>query len=531
MDESTPAAVVGGDGNGGSSGASTNAGEEVYASDPQRGDGGSSGSDGTADGGKRAGDHVALPQQMEHPEGGRLDHVVAAAVHLDISKAAALLQPIVCPSVPNQQKGGSPAAPTGPNVLSSGSSLPAQTRQGGTGMFSSGDSGNGAGGSVLQSHTTDNAQLRPATNTNQLPQSPGNTTVAKMAENQAHGKRPTIREGVPHTREVPLGLQELMDQGNSRSNAQQKRHQGEQSSKQEQQQPEAEATLVGAEEDEEAEAAAAVLGSLRHLSGDGPSGRSAFTSMTVFLPRGHASASSDRAQDKAVGQGQSPASRKSGGGGEPRQLQAGDCSAQGGLLIPPLPHPSSLVPQQLPASPVMLPDSIVRLISALSSAKPSALAAAGAALHPTSMTSSGVTTVGGSGALATTSSGGLLSSGSLGFGFEGSDIDSKASRRQAAVAKYLLKRKNRCFQKKVRYESRKKLADSRPRVRGQFVKHAALANGGDSGAAHGKSNGQAEGGSPGGVDKTTTAEGGASGMEQGSENEEGDNEGMSEDEP
>ena len=49
----------------------------------------------------------------------------------------------------------------------------------------------------------------------------------------------------------------------------------------------------------------------------------------------------------------------------------------------------------------------------------------------------------------------------------------KAMRRQAAVTKYLLKRKNRCFQKKVRYASRKKLADSRPRVRGQFVKYSA----------------------------------------------------------
>lgn len=42
--------------------------------------------------------------------------------------------------------------------------------------------------------------------------------------------------------------------------------------------------------------------------------------------------------------------------------------------------------------------------------------------------------------------------------------------RQAAVARYLLKRKNRTFGKKVRYESRKKLADSRPRVKGMFVK-------------------------------------------------------------
>jgi len=42
--------------------------------------------------------------------------------------------------------------------------------------------------------------------------------------------------------------------------------------------------------------------------------------------------------------------------------------------------------------------------------------------------------------------------------------------RQAAVARYLLKKKMRSFKKKVRYESRKRLAESRPRVRGQFVK-------------------------------------------------------------
>ncbi|XP_058753350.1 two-component response regulator-like APRR3 [Vicia villosa] len=42
--------------------------------------------------------------------------------------------------------------------------------------------------------------------------------------------------------------------------------------------------------------------------------------------------------------------------------------------------------------------------------------------------------------------------------------------REAALLKFRLKRKERCFEKKVRYQSRKKLADQRPRVRGQFVK-------------------------------------------------------------
>lgn len=44
------------------------------------------------------------------------------------------------------------------------------------------------------------------------------------------------------------------------------------------------------------------------------------------------------------------------------------------------------------------------------------------------------------------------------------------ARRLAAVAKFREKRKHRSFAKKVRYESRKKLAEQRPRVRGQFVK-------------------------------------------------------------
>ncbi|GFP88750.1 two-component response regulator-like aprr5 [Phtheirospermum japonicum] len=42
--------------------------------------------------------------------------------------------------------------------------------------------------------------------------------------------------------------------------------------------------------------------------------------------------------------------------------------------------------------------------------------------------------------------------------------------REAALNKFRLKRKDRCFEKKVRYESRKKLAEQRPRVKGQFVR-------------------------------------------------------------
>ncbi|KAM7268309.1 hypothetical protein ACFE04_010475 [Oxalis oulophora] len=46
----------------------------------------------------------------------------------------------------------------------------------------------------------------------------------------------------------------------------------------------------------------------------------------------------------------------------------------------------------------------------------------------------------------------------------------RLSLREAALNKFRLKRKDRCYEKKVRYESRKKLAEQRPRVKGQFVR-------------------------------------------------------------
>ncbi|KAJ0657724.1 putative response regulator and transcription factor RR-A-type family [Helianthus annuus] len=51
----------------------------------------------------------------------------------------------------------------------------------------------------------------------------------------------------------------------------------------------------------------------------------------------------------------------------------------------------------------------------------------------------------------------------------GGDQD-RLAQREAALSKFRQKRKNRCFEKKVRYQSRKKLAEQRPRVRGQFVR-------------------------------------------------------------
>ncbi|TYH54694.1 hypothetical protein ES332_D09G187500v1 [Gossypium tomentosum] len=53
----------------------------------------------------------------------------------------------------------------------------------------------------------------------------------------------------------------------------------------------------------------------------------------------------------------------------------------------------------------------------------------------------------------------------------GSKADqSKSAHREAALTKFRQKRKERCFQKKVRYQSRKRLAEQRPRIRGQFVR-------------------------------------------------------------
>ncbi|KAL5544536.1 hypothetical protein UlMin_008320 [Ulmus minor] len=58
--------------------------------------------------------------------------------------------------------------------------------------------------------------------------------------------------------------------------------------------------------------------------------------------------------------------------------------------------------------------------------------------------------------------------------FEGSSSTevklNKVDRREAALIKFRQKRKERCFDKKIRYVNRKKLAERRPRVRGQFVR-------------------------------------------------------------
>ncbi|XVF83354.1 hypothetical protein PTKIN_Ptkin16aG0479800 [Pterospermum kingtungense] len=59
--------------------------------------------------------------------------------------------------------------------------------------------------------------------------------------------------------------------------------------------------------------------------------------------------------------------------------------------------------------------------------------------------------------------------GGIGFGGRNGVDQNHFARREAALDKFRQKRKKRCFEKKVRYQSRKKLAEQRPRVRGQFV--------------------------------------------------------------
>ncbi|KAL4574721.1 hypothetical protein LXL04_021557 [Taraxacum kok-saghyz] len=71
-----------------------------------------------------------------------------------------------------------------------------------------------------------------------------------------------------------------------------------------------------------------------------------------------------------------------------------------------------------------------------------------------------------------------IGSGSNGHGNLGFDSSNSTHRsiREAALNKFRMKRKDRCYDKKVRYESRKKLAEQRPRVKGQFVRQGQIGN-------------------------------------------------------
>ncbi|XP_021295916.1 two-component response regulator-like PRR37 isoform X2 [Herrania umbratica] len=60
--------------------------------------------------------------------------------------------------------------------------------------------------------------------------------------------------------------------------------------------------------------------------------------------------------------------------------------------------------------------------------------------------------------------------GGIGSGGRNGIDQNRFAQREAALNKFRQKRKERCFEKKVRYQSRKKLAEQRPRVRGQFVR-------------------------------------------------------------
>ena len=70
------------------------------------------------------------------------------------------------------------------------------------------------------------------------------------------------------------------------------------------------------------------------------------------------------------------------------------------------------------------------------------------------------------------------------------------SNRAAALEKFREKRKARTFTKKIRYMSRKKLAEARPRFRGQFLKHDPSNSGG---AAAGNATGSDNTGGSGGA--------------------------------
>ncbi|KAJ9552863.1 hypothetical protein OSB04_016908 [Centaurea solstitialis] len=71
-------------------------------------------------------------------------------------------------------------------------------------------------------------------------------------------------------------------------------------------------------------------------------------------------------------------------------------------------------------------------------------------------------------------SGALNRLNSIGSGSNGNT--QRSIQREAALNKFRLKRKDRCYDKKVRYESRKKLAEQRPRVKGQFVRQGQTSN-------------------------------------------------------
>ncbi|XP_047324669.1 two-component response regulator-like PRR73 [Impatiens glandulifera] len=64
---------------------------------------------------------------------------------------------------------------------------------------------------------------------------------------------------------------------------------------------------------------------------------------------------------------------------------------------------------------------------------------------------------------------GAITANGSSVGFDKNGVNG-LTQREAALNKFRQKRKDRCFEKKVRYQSRKRLAEQRPRIRGQFVR-------------------------------------------------------------
>jgi len=60
------------------------------------------------------------------------------------------------------------------------------------------------------------------------------------------------------------------------------------------------------------------------------------------------------------------------------------------------------------------------------------------------------------------------------FTMENRTVEQRRRERIAALIRFRQKKAKRSFKKTVRYECRKKLADSRPRVKGRFVKKAEI---------------------------------------------------------
>jgi hypothetical protein len=69
--------------------------------------------------------------------------------------------------------------------------------------------------------------------------------------------------------------------------------------------------------------------------------------------------------------------------------------------------------------------------------------------------------------------------------------EAATERRQEAIRKFREKKKARTFKKKVRYESRKRLAEARPRIKGQFVRPEVAAAAAAAAAAAGVAAGKA----------------------------------------